>query len=238
MTRAALIIAAAGRGQRFGGNIKKPYAELAGRPILLRCLDRFAALEAIARRIVVVAPEDVEFVECNFGHELARLKVQEVVPGGQQRYDSVRAALDRVPQDCDLTAVHDAVRPLVPLRAIVEALRVAEQIGAACVGLPAHDTIKRAGEGDIVEETLDRARLWIVQTPQVFRTALLKQAYARLHTFPGLVTDDAQLVEALGHPVAMVEGARENFKITTPEDLLLAEAWLRATGEGARHDCR
>ena len=232
MTRTALIVPAAGTGSRFGGQIKKPYAELAGRAILLRTLDRFAGLDAIACRIVVVSPEDVDFVRCNFLHELERLGVGCLVPGGAQRHDSVRAGLKHVPEDCPLVAVHDAVRPLVPLKAVVEALRAAEQVGAACVGVPMHDTVKRVGEGDIVAETLPREHLWQVQTPQVFRTELLRQAYARVHAFPGTATDDAQLVEALGHPVAMVEGGRENLKITTVADLHLAEAWLKATGEG------
>jgi 2-C-methyl-D-erythritol 4-phosphate cytidylyltransferase len=136
-----------------------------------------------------------------------------------------------VPDECDLVAVHDAVRPLVPLRAIVEALSVAEVVGAACVGMPVHDTIKRVGEGDIVDETIPRESLWAAQTPQVFRTQLIRLAYQRLHTFPGTVTDDAQLVEALGLPVAMVEGSRANIKITTPADLHLAEAYLAQVNE-------
>lgn len=231
MTRAALILPAAGSGSRFGGHIKKPYAELAGRPIFLRTFDRFADVDAIVCRILVVAPDDLDFVRCNFLHELRRLGVGHILPGGRRRYDSVRAGLDHVPDDCNLVAVHDAVRPLVPLKAVVEAMRAAERIGAACVGVPVHDTVKRADESHVVQETTSREHLWLVQTPQVFRTGLLKQAYAQLHTFPGTVTDDAQLVEALGHPVVMVEGARENLKITTSADLHLAEAWLRATGQ-------
>lgn len=229
MTRAALILPAAGSGSRFGGHIKKPYADLAGRPIFLRTLERFAAVEAVTCRILVVSHDDLDFVRCNFGAELDALSVDHVIAGGRQRYDSVRAGLDCVPDDCPLVAIHDAVRPLVPLEAVTEALRVAEQIGAACVGLPVHDTIKRVTEGDIVTETLMRDDLWQVQTPQVFRAAIIRQAYERLHTFPGTLTDDAQLVEALGHPVAMVPGAPENLKITRPADLRLAELWLRAT---------
>ena len=226
MTRAALIIPAAGRGSRFGSHVKKPYAELSGRPILLHTLARFADIEAITCRILVVSAEDVDFVRCNFGPELERLGVQHIVPGGRERHDSVVAGLAHVPAECELVAIHDAVRPLVPRRAIVEALQVAEQIGAACVGLPVHDTVKRVGPGAIVRETVPRQDLWLAQTPQAFRTALLRQAYARLHLFPGVATDDCQLLEALGHPVAMVEGARENLKITTPADLVMAEAWL------------
>ncbi|NIA21529.1 MAG: 2-C-methyl-D-erythritol 4-phosphate cytidylyltransferase [Anaerolineaceae bacterium] len=229
--KAALIIPAAGQGSRFAAKVKKPYAELAGRPIFLRTLDRFRRLEAITCRILVVSPDDLDFVQCNYHKDLEALGVDHLVAGGLQRYDSVTAGLDQVPQDCDLVAVHDAVRPLVPLRAIVEALNVAEQIGAACVGMPLHDTLKRVTDGDIVEETVPRSSLWAAQTPQVFRTALLRQAYQRLHTFPGTVTDDAQLVEAMGHPVAMVEGSRENIKITTPADLHLAEAYLAVTHE-------
>ena len=227
--RAALIIPAAGRGTRFGTKVKKPYAELAGRPIFLRTLDRFTTLEAITCRILVVSQDDLDFVQCNYQHDLDDLGVDHLVPGGRHRHDSVTAGLAHVPQDCDLVAVHDAVRPLVPMRAIVEALAVAEQIGAACVGMPVHDTVKRVADGHIVEETIPRKQLWTAQTPQVFRTALLRQAYQRLYTFPAAATDDAQLVEALGHPVAMVEGSRENIKITTSADLHLAEAYLAVT---------
>jgi 2-C-methyl-D-erythritol 4-phosphate cytidylyltransferase len=230
MTPAALIIPAAGSGSRFGGAVRKPYAELNGRAVLLRTLDRFADIEAITCRILVVAPQDLDMVTARFGDDLAALGVGHVVPGGRQRYDSVRAALERVPEECRLVAVHDAVRPLVTRRTVLEALRVAEQIGAACVGVPVHDTVKRTGEGRVVRETPSRDDLWLVQTPQVFRTGLLRQAYQRLGDHQGPVTDDAQLVEALGHPVVMVEGGRENLKITTPEDLRLAEAWLRASG--------
>ncbi|HOI55392.1 MAG TPA: 2-C-methyl-D-erythritol 4-phosphate cytidylyltransferase [Phycisphaerae bacterium] len=224
--RAALLIPAAGQGLRFGSHVKKPYIELAGRPVFLRTLDRFRDVEAITCRILVIGPDDLDFVRCNYQHELDTLGVAHLVCGGRERYDSVVAGLACVPEACDLVVVHDAVRPLVPLRAIVEALTVAERIGAACVGMPVHDTIKRVTDGDIVEETIPRKSLWAAQTPQVFRTALLRQAYERLHAFPGTVTDDAQLVEALGHPVAMVEGSRANIKITTPADLPLAEAYL------------
>ncbi len=202
--------------------------ELAGRPLFLRSLGRFVEIEPITCRILVVAPEDIDYVKCNFGGELRRLSVDHVVAGGTQRHDSVAAGLNRVPERCALVAIHDAVRPLVPARAIRESLAVAEQIGAACVGVPAHDTIKRTGTGDIVEETLPRQGLWLVQTPQVFRTEILRAAYIKLHTFPGAATDDAQLVELLGHPVAMVAGACENMKVTTRADLRLAEAWLQS----------
>jgi 2-C-methyl-D-erythritol 4-phosphate cytidylyltransferase len=231
MARTALILAAAGSGSRFGGDIRKPYVELLGRPIFLRTLERLAALDEIVCRILVVSADDVDFVRDTFAADLDRLGVGAIVPGGPERHDSVRAALAHVPETCELVAIHDAVRPLVPIEAVAEALRVAEKIGAAVVGVPVHDTIKRTGPGNIVEETPPRDNLWLIQTPQVFRTALLRQGYARIDTFAGTLTDDSQLVESLGHPVAMVVGGRENLKITTPEDLRLAEAWLRASGE-------
>jgi 2-C-methyl-D-erythritol 4-phosphate cytidylyltransferase len=230
MARVALIIPAAGSGSRFGGPVRKPFADLAGRAILLRTFDRFAAVEQIRQRILVVAPADLDLVRETYGNELSRLGVDVIIPGGKERYDSVRAGLDLVRDECDLVAIHDAVRPLVPLRAVAEALRLAEQIGAACVGVPVHDTVKRADANGIVLDTPPRDGLWQVQTPQVFRTGLIRQAYERLDRFRGKVTDDSQLVEALGHPVVMVEGGRENLKITTPADLALAEAWLRAGG--------
>jgi 2-C-methyl-D-erythritol 4-phosphate cytidylyltransferase len=224
--RAALIIAAAGRGTRFGSQVKKPYVELGGRAIFLRTLDRFAAVQEIVCRIVVVSPEDLDFVRASYGAELERLGVGRVVAGGRERYDSVSAGLAAVPEECELVAIHDAVRPLVPVAAVREALEVAERIGAACVGLPVTETVKRATSEGIIEATVPREGLWAAQTPQIFRTALVRLAYERRGKFAGALTDDAQLVEALGHPVAMVAGSRENIKITTPEDLRLAEAML------------
>ncbi len=226
MMKAALIIPAAGRGTRFGAEIKKPYVELGGRAIFLRTLDRFAGIEEISFRIVVVSAEDLEFVRTTFGAELERLGVDRILPGGRERYDSVSAALAAVPADCDLVAIHDAVRPLVPVAAVREALEVAERIGAACVGMPLVETVKRATSAGIIEATVPRERLWGAQTPQVFRTELIRLAYGRREKIAGALTDDAQLVEALGHPVALVTGSRENIKITTPEDLRLAEALL------------
>jgi 2-C-methyl-D-erythritol 4-phosphate cytidylyltransferase len=226
MMKAALIIPAAGRGTRFGAETKKPYVELGGRAIFLRTLDRFAGMAEFACRIVVVSAEDLDFVRTTFGAELARLGVDKILAGGQERYDSVSAGLAAVPEECGLVAIHDAVRPFVPVAAVREALEVAERIGAACVALPLVETVKRATSAGIIEATVPREGLWGAQTPQVFRTELIRLAYERRGKFAGALTDDAQLVEALGHPVALVAGSRENIKITTPEDLRLAEAIL------------
>lgn len=226
-SRVALILPMAGRGLRFGGPVAKPYLPLVGRPIFLRTLERFAEIKEIAFRLIAVSPDDLEQVRQTYADELASLKVDMVIAGGSERFETVRLALNNVPQWCDLVAVHDAVRPLVPLKAISEAIQTAERIGAACVGMPLVDTLKRTTDDDIVTETIPRDRLWQIQTPQVFRRAILAAAYERLATVEGPVTDDCRLVEELGHPVAMVAGSRENLKITAPDDLRLAEILLK-----------
>lgn len=221
--RVALILPMAGRGTRFGGPTPKPYLPLAGRPVFLRTLERFANLPEVVFRLIAVAAEDVRDVQRKYADDLAALKVDLVVAGGAERFDTVRLALQNVPESCDLVAVHDAVRPLVPQRAIIQAFDAAERIGAACVGVPLIDTLKRTTADDIVIETIPRDRLWQIQTPQVFRRNLLLAAYEQLGSVHGPVTDDCRLLEEMGYPVAMVPGSRENLKITTPDDLRMAE---------------
>ncbi len=219
----ALILPMAGLGRRFGGPVPKPYLPLCGSPVFLRTLERFADIPQISFRLIAVAPSDVEHVRRDFAAQLAALKVDAVVAGGAERFDTVRQALQRVPHSIDLVAVHDAVRPLVPRQAIIDSFDVASRIGAACVGVPLIDTLKRATPEGIVLETVPRDHLWQIQTPQVFRAPLLRAAYQRLEQVGGAVTDDCRLLEDMGHPIAMVHGGRQNLKITTPEDLHLAE---------------
>ena len=239
---ASVIIAAAGQGRRFAAGDRaepsaptKVFALLAGRPILAHTLDRFAALAEVAEAIVAVPPDLVTWAAETFGSTLgpaadasARPRRLAFVAGGDDRTASVARALEATDPATDLVAIHDAARPLIRPAVVREALRVAAECGAAVVGRPIDHTIKNVPDGRRVERTIPRQGLWIAQTPQVFRRDVIARAYAAREQAGPHITDDAQLVEALGLPVTMVPGDAANFKITTPEDLRLCEALLAA----------
>jgi 2-C-methyl-D-erythritol 4-phosphate cytidylyltransferase len=225
MPRFAVIVPAAGQSSRFGDSRrKKPFIELKGRPVWVRAVELFANRDDVAQTLVVVSPEDIDFFKEKFQPNLAFMAV-EIVAGGKQRADSVRNALARVKADVDFVAVHDAARPLIVKQWIDKMFAAAEQSGAAIPATPISNTIKRVENGRIVE-TVPRDRLWAAQTPQVFRRQLLLDAYARWDGSEA--TDEANLVERIGHPVTIVEGSPLNIKITTQEDFKMAEALLGA----------
>jgi 2-C-methyl-D-erythritol 4-phosphate cytidylyltransferase len=221
----AVILPAAGRSSRFGDpKQKKIYAELDGRAVWLRAVEPFIHRDDVAQTILVIAPEDRELFERRFRPSVAFLNIR-VVEGGAERSDSVARALEVLDPACAFVAVHDAARPcLTPERAH----------GAALPGLPVADTLKRVDPDGQTVETVPRAGLVAVQTPQAFRRDLLVRAYAERDRLAGPVTDDAQLVEALGQPCQIVEGSPLNLKITTRADLLLAAAILRALPQPKR----
>lgn len=229
MSRLALVLLAAGRSTRFGDPVyKKPLAPLAGRAVWLHSVERFQARSDLKQTIVVVASEDREEFTRRFGANLAILGI-DLVDGGDERADSVAAGLARVSDAADLVAVHDAARPCVTDKEIDLVVAAARRHGAAILATPVAGTLKRvAGGGDAarVEATVPRAGLWEAQTPQVFRRDWLVEAYAQPDR--SAATDDAQLLERLGKPVAVVEGRRTNLKITTKPDLRLAEQILKS----------
>lgn len=227
MSRFAVIIPAAGRSSRFGGAEKKPFVALDGRPVWVRAAEAFWNRPDVSRVYVVIAPDDRADFRARFAHLLAFANA-ELVDGGAERFESVAHALARVPAEVPFVAVHDAVRPLVPQALVDEVFRAAEEHGAAVPAVPVADTLKRVDPAtNRVAATVPRAGLWGAQTPQAFRREWLAAAYANRAAVPA-ITDDAQLVEALGHPVAVVPGAATNFKITTKDDLELAAAVLKA----------
>lgn len=219
------IIPAAGSGSRLGGQIPKQFLELAGAPILAHTISRFVDCDDIGA-IAVSLPADKldEFRARNRGARV--IKPIFYVPGGAERSDSILNALEAVAElQPEIVAVHDAVRPFVTPAQISAVIAKAKEIGAAILALPATDTIKEVENG-LIQRTIDRRRIWRAQTPQAFRYELLMQANkeARAANLPSaLTTDDSLLVERLGVPVAVVEGSPNNIKITTPEDLLIAE---------------
>ena len=220
----ALLIPAAGLGTRMGGQ-RKAFLELAGKPVLFHTLDRFARLRGrIRQTLIIVHPDDVDAVRREWGAVLVETyAVSEIVPGGARRQDSVLAGLARVDASCEIVAIQDAVRPFVPPSAIAACFDAAEDMGAALVATPMKPTVKQVADGRVLA-TVGRGNLWCAQTPQVFNRELILDAYAAAERDGLDVTDDAQVVEHFGHPVAVVPGSDLNIKLTTPEDLTLAEA--------------
>lgn len=227
----AVILVAGGAGTRFGGSRPKQFLLLAGRPVLAHTIDRFA--EALpGAEIVVVLPEK----HIGYWRNLAArfdVKPHRVAAGGATRFDSVRNGIAALRSDPALIAVHDGVRPLATAELIRRVAKAATTHGAAIPVLTPTDSYRQTDETG--SHALDRSSLRLVQTPQLFRAELLRRAYAAACTtsLPTEFTDDASVVEADGTPVFLCEGERSNFKITVPEDLILAEAWLAARDSDA-----
>ena len=226
---ACAILLCAGRGERLGADVPKAFAPLAGRPLFtwsLAALQRCAAIDGI----VLVGPVRTlrELIAAS-GSETT--KIHGYVEGGEQRQHSVARGLQVLPESCDLVAVHDSARALVSPEVIARAVAEAHAHGAAIAAMPQADTLKQGTLG-LITGTVPRAGLWAAQTPQVFRRDWLERAH---RDATEVATDDAALVEWLGHPVRMTLGEACNFKITTLADLQLAEAWLtqRATPAAA-----
>lgn len=227
MSKVTVIIAAGGKGERFGGGEKKTVAKLDGRPVFLRTLEMFINREDVAQTILVVPPEDMDEMKQKFGPNLGFMGVK-LVEGGALRCDSVARGLEAAGDDAEFVAVHDAVRPCVTDDMINGVFAAAAKSGAAILACPLHGTIKRAKGDGTIEDTVPRDRLYEAQTPQVFRADLLRDAYAALPEDKSQITDDAQLVEALGKPVTIVECDASNLKITTKGDLTLANAIIKS----------
>jgi 2-C-methyl-D-erythritol 4-phosphate cytidylyltransferase len=213
----AVILPAGGSGTRIGSRTPKQFLRLGGVPILALTVRHFARRVDVAE-IVVAAPEALAaYTTRLLAQHIGPARVT-VVAGGAQRQDSVWAGLAAVPASRDVVVVHDAVRPFITPALVGAVVGAARRSGAAICALPIVDTVKRVHDG-IVEATVDRAGLWAVQTPQAFRTALLREAHDKARRDGIVGTDDAMLVERLGHPVRVVPGLPANVKITTPEDL-------------------
>jgi 2-C-methyl-D-erythritol 4-phosphate cytidylyltransferase len=223
----AVILPAAGRSTRFGDpRQKKIYSELDGRAVWLRAVEPFVNRADVAQILLAIAPEDRELFERRYRHNVAFLNIQ-VLDGGAERADTVARALQAVDPSCAFVAVHDAARPCVTSQLIDAVFEAARQHGAAVPGLGVTDTLKRVDDQGRTIETLPRAGVVAVQTPQAFRRDLLERAYAARDRITEPITDDAQLVEGLGHACRVVPGSPFNLKITIPDDLALASAILQ-----------
>ncbi len=211
------VIIAAGRGERMGG-VDKMFAQIAGEPVLARVVSVFEACSLISRIVIVLGEQNLERGKKLVAEE-GFSKVTDVCPGGKLRQDSVLSGLSRL-GDCYWVVIHDGARPLVTVALIESGLEAAKESGAAVAAVPVSDTIKVAGDDRFVQGTPPRQHLWAVQTPQVFRSDIITRAYRKIRAE---VTDDASLVERLGYRVKLHMGSYDNIKITTPNDLALAE---------------
>lgn len=226
MSTFAVILPAAGKSSRFRDkHYKKPFVPLNSKAVWLYSAERFLARNDVKQVILVIAEEDREEFTMKFGANVAILGIT-VVPGGVERADSIQNALARVKPEIDFVAVHDAARPCIADEWITRVFEAAEKTDAAMLAVPVAGTLKRVAADGTIEETVPRANLWEAQTPQVFRRTLLLEAYAKRAGFQA--TDDAQLVERIGVKVTVVQGSPINLKITTHEDLRLAEQALKA----------
>ena len=227
MKKTSVIICAAGSSTRFGGDRKKPFVELNGRAAFIRSIEFFAERDDVCQVIVAISPEDEEIVKVKWGAALAFNGVK-LCFGGAERFETVAKALELVKDEADLIAVHDAVRCCLTKDWLDELFRTASETGAAMLACPVVATLKKVKDGKIID-TVERSNLYEAQTPQVFDSKLLQNAYAKLDSLDkSKITDDAQLVEAMGQAVHIVETDHSNIKITRKNDVSIAEAIIKS----------
>lgn len=238
----AAIIPAAGAGKRIGGAIPKPFLQIGGRPILAHTLDVFERCDSVDEVILVVGMADLQVCTEEVVDRYGFTKVRKIISGGKKRQDSVWEGLKAVEAGTEIVVIHDGVRPFIAPKHLSESIERCRECGAVITAVPVKDTIKEAEDGadthhPLVIGTLDRKRLWAIQTPQTFAFNLILRAYQHAMEAHITATDDAALVERLGHPVHILRGSYRNIKITTPEDLALGEMILSqiSTAEHAEH---
>lgn len=227
MDKFCVILPAAGRSSRFGDpKEKKIYADLEGRAVWLRAVDPFVNRDDVGQVIVVISPDDRDLFERRYQASVAFMNIQ-VVEGGAERSDSIARALAEVQPGCDYVAIHDAARPCLTGDQVDSVFEAARRHGAALLAVPVADTLKTVGEDRLSTGTIPRRGVYLAQTPQVFRRDWIMAAYADREKLGAAVTDDTQLVEAIGHRCAVVDGSPFNLKITTKADLVLAAGILK-----------
>ncbi len=227
MSQFAVILAAAGKSSRFQDSYrKKVFAAVGSKPMWMYAAEAFSKRSDVVQIILVIAPEDRDLFNEKFAGNAAMLGVQAVL-GGAQRADSVRNGLDEVRADVPMVAIHDAARPCIAETWIDAVFQAASKSDAAILATPCNATLKRVDPDHTISETVPRERLWLAQTPQVFKSSLLRSAYEQ-HPNPSAATDEASIVEAAGHRVRVVEGSPLNIKVTTKADMKFAELALKA----------
>lgn len=212
----------------MGIDRKKPYLLLNQRPLLYYTLTALASIPSIAQIIVAVAPGDERFCQQQVLEKFHFNKSIQLIPGGSSRQESVRRLLERVPDDAQLVLIHDGARPLITPELLEQAIAETRVWKATVLAVPVKDTIKSANDTLQIEKTISREQLWAIQTPQTFERSVIQEAHQRASQEGFIGTDDAALVERMGVRVKIVMGSYDNIKITTPEDLIVAEALLKS----------
>lgn len=220
------IIVAAGSGKRMGRSTKKQFLSIGSKPILAYTLDVFDSINRVDRIILVIPRGWKRYCQKEIIEKYRYRKEIEIISGGARRQDSVACGLALVSSDYEIVIIHDGVRPFVTRRMVIESIVRARKFGACVVAVPVSDTVKMVNSKGVIDRTLPREYLWRVQTPQTFRFSLIKKAYAKALKDKFYGTDDAQLVEKMNKPVKVISGDYHNIKITTKEDLILAETLL------------
>lgn len=221
----AVIIVAAGSGKRFGGGTPKQFLEIGGKPVLIYTLEKFERCAAIDEIVVVLAESEIAGFERKI-RQYNLKKISKIVKGGDSRAASVLNGLNEIDAEkTEIVAVHDGARPLVSIEEIAATVEKARETGAACLVARVTDTIKEVG-GSVILRTVDREKLRRALTPQAFRTAILRKAFAE-NEIGETATDECALVEKIGIEIAFVEGSARNIKITQPDDLKIAEIFLK-----------
>lgn len=227
-TKSIALIPAAGMGKRMGASINKQYLQLGGRPILAHTISVFEHSPLIDSIYLVIPADEIPYCREKVVEAGGFKKIAAIIPGGKERQNSVMNGLKAM-QDCvtddDVVLIHDGVRPLITENLLRESIAVAKVNDGALVAVPAKDTIKTVADG-IVVDTPPRETLWQAQTPQVFRFGIIHAAHLSAEKDGFIGTDDASLIERSGGKICIVPGDYRNIKITTPEDLILAEAFL------------
>ncbi len=218
------VVVAAGRGSRMNMDMNKQYIEIAGKQVLARTLQVFQDCACIDEIVLVVNQQDILYCKQNIVDFYKYTKVSAIVAGGSERQNSVYNGLREVHGECSIVLIHDGARPFIKAASIIASIDAAREYGASCVAVPVKDTVKMADKGHFVVETLDRSSLWAMQTPQTFKYEIIMDAHRKALEKGFTGTDDATLVEQSGGKVKLVMGGYDNIKITTREDLIMAEA--------------
>ena len=226
--RNTAIVLAAGQGKRMHSKIQKQFMELNGMPVLCYSLRCFQESPLIQDIILVTGEESISYCKEEIVQKYGFTKVSAVIPGGKERYDSVYAGLCEC-RDCEYVLIHDGARPFVTEEILKRGLQKVKETGACVIGMPSKDTVKLSDEEGYVKETPNRKCVWTIQTPQIFSYSLIREAHDSIRQKDmSKITDDAMVVEQeTGAKVALAEGSYQNIKITTPEDLYIAEAFLK-----------
>ena len=221
--KASVVIVAAGSGKRMKSKVAKQFIEIKNKPVVAYSIEKFEGSDNISEIVIVTGENDIDYFKSEIIEKYGYKKVKAVVKGGSERQYSVYNGLKALDKKTDIVLIHDGVRPFIKLEEIDRLIDEARIHKACVLGVKVKDTIKVCDENGFVEDTPKRELLWSAQTPQVFDYSLIMEAHKKAEEEEFLGTDDSMLVERMGYKIKMVEGSYENIKITTPEDLIIAE---------------